>query len=175
MNNMKANKANWPVVRIWTDGSACPENPGPGGWATLLQYKDHEKLIGGSTPWSSNIRMELIAVLRGIQYLKKPSVVVIYTDSQYIVDGFRNILFRNKLLKSHYDTWGLILHLSQIHSIKVSKVKAHSGNTNNERVDKAARDMAITQPGDEFMTATEKILEERKLREKGIEKKSWEY
>ncbi|MCK5644792.1 MAG: hypothetical protein KAJ19_28590, partial [Gammaproteobacteria bacterium] len=106
MNNMKIDRSGWSVVRIWTDGSACPENPGPGGWATLLQYKDHEKLIGGSTPWSSNIRTELIAVLRGLQYLKKPSVVVIYTDSQYIVDGFRNILYRNKLLKSHYDTWG---------------------------------------------------------------------
>jgi ribonuclease HI len=175
MNNKKTDRSTWPIVRIWTDGSACPENPGPGGWATLLQHKDDEKMIGGSTPWSSNIRMELVAALRGLQYLKKPSVVVIYTDSQYIVDGFRNILYRNKLLKSHYDVWGLILHLSQIHSIKISKVKAHSGNTNNERVDKVAREMAITQPGDEFITATEKILEERKLHEKGIEKKSWEY
>ena len=175
MRNSKLDKANWPVVRIWTDGSACPENPGPGGWGTLLVYKDREKIIGGSTPWSSNIRMELVAVLRGLQYLKKPSIVVIYTDSQYIVDGFRNILYRNKLLKSHYDVWGLILHLSQVHSIKVSKVKAHSGEVNNERVDKVAREMAITQPGDEFITPTETILEERKLREKGIEKKSWEF
>jgi ribonuclease HI len=169
-------KSTWPIIRVWTDGSACPENPGPGGWATLLVHKKYEKILSGSTPWSSNIRMELTAVLRALQALKEPSIVVIYTDSQYIVDGFRNILHRDKLLKSHYDVWGLILHLSQIHDIKISKVKAHSGEEGNERVDKIAKSMAKNQPGDKYMWESEKFLEERKLHEKGLlEKKSWEW
>lgn len=173
---MSESKSLWPIVRVWTDGSACPENPGPGGWASLLVYSDgEEKILSGSTPWSSNIRMELMAVLRAIQALETPSVVIIYTDSQYIVDGFRNILHRDKLLKSHYDVWGLLLHLSQIHNIKVSKVKAHSGNEGNEIVDKLAKEMAKTQPGDPYMWPTEKIIEDMKLEEKNIEKKSWEF
>ncbi|KKL63492.1 hypothetical protein LCGC14_2174570 [marine sediment metagenome] len=164
-----------PLVRIWTDGSTAPENPGPGGWSALLIHGEHEKMIGGSTPWSSNIRMELTAVLRGLQALKKPSVVIVYTDSQYMVDGFRNILHRDKLLKSHHDVWGLLLHLSEIHQIKVKKIKAHSGVPNNERADQHAKLMARTQPGDSMMWPTEQIIERKKLSEKGIEKKSWEY
>ena len=164
-----------PVVRIWVDGSVSPENPGPGGWAALLIHGEHEKIIGGSTPWSSNIRMELTAVLRGIQALKLASVVIIYTDSQYMVDGFRNILHRDKLLKSHHDLWGLLLHLSQIHQVKVKKVKAHSGVPNNERVDRHAKLMATTQPGDSMMWPTEQVLERKKLDEKSVQKNSWEY
>jgi len=166
-----------PVVRMWTDGSACPDNPGPGGWATVLIFEDHEIELSGSTPWSSNIRMELTAVLRGLQYLDVPSFVVVYTDSQYIVDGFRNILHRNKLLKSHYDVWGLILHLSQIHQVRISKVKAHSGVEGNERVDVMARTAARGQLGDTYMWGTERLLEHIKLEERRqkLEKKSWEW
>ena len=168
------NPDQWPVVRIWTDGSACPQNPGPGGWAALLIYKKEEEILSGSTPWSSNIRMELTAVLRALQHLTEPHIVIVYTDSQYIVDGFRNIQYRNKLLKSHYDVWGLLLHFAQIHKVKISKVKAHSGEPGNERVDKIARDAARGQPGDPYMWPTEILLEDRKLHEKGLEKKSWE-
>lgn len=169
-------KNSLPVARVWTDGSACPANPGPGGWAALIQKGNgEENLISGSTPWSSNIRMELTAVLRALQYLETPHVVIIYTDSQYIVDGFRNILFRDKLLKSHYDTWGIILHLAQFHRIKISKVKAHAGDSGNEQVDRAAKKAAKEQPGDPYMWRTERIIEEKRLREKGIEKNSWEW
>jgi len=171
----KKDKAHWPIVRVWTDGSACPENPGPGGWGTLLIYKDHEEILSGSTPWSSNIRMELTAVLRALQHLEESHIVIVYTDSQYIVDGFRNIIHRNKLLKSHYDVWGLLLHFAQIHDIKISKVKAHTGVESNERVDKLAKAAARGQPGDPYMWKTEQYLEEKKLREKGLEKKSWEW
>ncbi len=164
-----------PIVRIWTDGSASPENPGPGGWAALLTHGTYEKMIGGSTPWSSNIRMELTAVLRGIQSLKKESIVIIYTDSQYMVDGFRNILHRDKILKSHHDLWGLLLHLAQIHQVKIKKVKAHSGVPNNGRVDQHAKLMAKTQPGDSRMWPTERVLEKKKLDEKNVQKNSWEY
>lgn len=167
-----------PVVRVWTDGSACPDNPGPGGWATLLIWEDkQEKILQGSTPWSSNIRMELTAVLRGLQYLKKPHFVVVYTDSQYIVDGFRNILHRNKLLKSHYDVWGIILHLTQIHKVQITKVKGHSGEEGNERVDKLAREYAIGQFGDPYMWPTERVIERIKAEERRakLEKKSWEW
>jgi len=164
-----------PLIRVWTDGSTNPENPGPGGWAALLIYGEREKMIGGSTPYSSNIRMELTAVTRAIQALNTPSVVIIYTDSQYIVDGFRNILHRDKLLKSHHDMWGILLHLSQLHQIKIKKVKAHSGLANNERVDKHAKKMAREQPGDNMAWPSERLIEEKLLGEKKFEKNSWEY
>jgi ribonuclease HI len=174
-NNDNIDRSDWPTIRIWTDGSACPENPGPGGWAALLRYRKYERMISGSSPWSSNIRMELLAVLRAVQQLKVPSNVIIYTDSQYIIDGFRNIIHRNKLLKSHYDIWGLLLHFAQLHHILVKKVKAHSGHVENDRVDEEARRCAIEQVGDPFLWPTEKKIEELRLQSRGIEKRSWEY
>lgn len=173
-----------PVVRVWTDGSTTPTNPGPGGWAALLITKSEiakdgklEKVISGSSPHASNIRMELMGVLRALQFLRMPSIVILYTDSQYIVDGFRNITHRQKLLKSHYDTWGLILHYSQIHRIRINKVKAHSGEEGNERVDRAAKKAARGQEGDPFMTPSEKMFEKMKASENERvkkERKSWE-
>ena len=148
-----------PVVRIWTDGSTTPMNPGPGGWGALMRFKEEERIISGSSPHASNIRMELMGVLRALQVLKVPSIAIIYTDSQYIVDGFRNILQRQKLLKSHYDIWGLLLHYVQIHKIKIHKVKAHSGEEGNEIVDGVAKAAAKGQEGDPFMTPSETMLE----------------
>lgn len=161
-----------PVIRVWTDGSTTPTNPGPGGWAALLTTKSEmsdvplERVISGSSPHASNIRMELMGVLRALQVLTKPSIVILYTDSQYIIDGFRNITHRQKLLKSHYDTWGLILHYSQIHRIRVNKVKAHSGEEGNERVDVVAKRAARGQEGDLFMTPSEEMFEGMKAAEK---------
>lgn len=164
------------VVRIWTDGSTTPENPGPGGWAALLRDEEHERVISGSTLWASNIRMELLAVLRALQLLEKPSHVLIYTDSQYIIDGFRNIQHRDKMLKSHYDIWGLIIHYNQIHQIRLNKVKAHSGEEGNELVDKAAKKAARGQPGDVFITDSEKMMEELRVSQKRRRDKSpWKY
>ena len=196
-NRIKSDKSEWPVVRIWTDGSTAPENPGPGGWAAVIHYKVNEypypmpleekeyslrdegdvfeEVIYGSTPWTSNIRMELTGVVRALQHLRTSSIAIIYTDSQYIIDGFRNILHRDKLLKSHYDLWGLLLHYSQIHDIKTVKVKGHSGVEGNELADQYAKLGSRGQTGDSYMTKTERMVEERRLSERGIEKNSWEW
>lgn len=164
-------------VFCWTDGSTCPTNPGPGGWAFLIQFhgKNGEKEItrSGSFPYTSNIRMELIAVLRSLQALTRPCKVYLQTDSQYIIDGFRN-LRRDKLLKSHYDVWGLILHLSQIHSVAAIKVKGHSGVPENERVDVLAKAAARGQKGDPYMTSTEILMAEVLDKQKTVEVRSWE-
>jgi len=173
---MKTTKDIRPTVRIWTDGSTTPENPGPGGWAALLKDEEHEKIISGSTPWASNIRMELLAVLRALQILKRPAHIIIYTDSQYIIDGFRNIQHRDKMLKSHYDIWGLLIHYNQIHHIMLKKVKAHSGEVGNEKVDKSAKEAARGQAGDVYITRSEEMMEELRVSEKRHkDKRSWEY
>jgi ribonuclease HI len=115
--------------------------------------------------------METLAVLRALQFLKVPSVVVIHTDSQYIIDGFKR-LSRNQLLKSHYDIWGLLLHYIQIHHVHLSKVKAHSGVEGNELADKHAKYAARNQIGDFFMSPSEFLIErvrkEKKLDERQI-------
>lgn len=152
-----------PVVHVWTDGSTLPINPGPGGWAAVLRLKKgneyvKEKIISGSSKWASNIRMETVGALRALQYLKVPSIVIIHTDSQYIVDGFKR-LTRNQLLKSHYDIWGLLLHYSQIHHVHLKKVKGHSGVEGNELADKYAKEAAKGQAGDLFMSESEEMME----------------
>jgi ribonuclease HI len=154
---------NRPLVRIWTDGSTTPKNPGPGGWAALLVYRDnkdqdHERMIAGSVPYTSNIRMELTAALRALQVLQRPSTIILYTDSQYIIDGFKR-LNRHQILKTHHDLWGLILHYKQLHVVMPTKVKAHSGEAGNERVDAIAKDAALRQIEDMFRTNSEKMIE----------------
>ena len=74
-------------VTLTTDG-ACLGNPGPGGWAALLRYGSHEKLITGSEPETTNNRMELLAVIRGLGLLNQPCRVKIVTDSQYVMNAF---------------------------------------------------------------------------------------
>lgn len=159
-----------PIVHVWTDGSTTPSNPGPGGWAAVLKLKKNneyvkEEVISGSALHTSNIRMETLAVLRALQYLKTPSIVVIHTDSQYIIDGFKR-LSRNQLLKSHYDIWGLLLHYIQIHNVHLSKVKAHSGVPGNEQADQAAKNAATGQIGDPFITESERLMEELRQKRK---------
>lgn len=167
-----------PFIRCWTDGSVLPSNPGPGGWAFYAYYTTSkgervELKRSGSNPFTSNIRMELIAVLRLLQCLKKPSRVFFLTDSQYIIDGLRNMR-RDKLLKTHYDVWGLILHLSQVHQISTSKVKAHSGVEENEMVDFLAKKAAREQLGDPFMWPTETIMAKLLNEQKSVERIHWE-
>jgi len=73
-------------VIIYTDGGCAP-NPGPGGWAAILRTGEHEKELKGGEPASTNNRMELMAAISGLEALKKPCVVDLHTDSQYVRDG----------------------------------------------------------------------------------------
>ncbi|NCA15279.1 MAG: ribonuclease HI, partial [Proteobacteria bacterium] len=75
-----------PRVEIYTDG-ACKGNPGPGGWGALLRYGEHERELFGGDPQTTNNRMELIAVIRALEALRRESEVVVHTDSQYVQKG----------------------------------------------------------------------------------------
>src|ERR1700689_440115 len=73
-------------VEIWTDGG-CKPNPGPGGWAAILRFRDVEKELSGFDPATTNNRMELTAAAAALEALKKPSRVVVHTDSEYVKNG----------------------------------------------------------------------------------------
>ena len=83
---MQDDNANDQKVEMWTDG-ACKGNPGPGGWGVLMRAGAHEKTMHGGEAQTTNNRMELLAVIEGLRALKRPCVVTIHTDSQYVMKG----------------------------------------------------------------------------------------
>lgn len=135
-------------VSIYTDG-ACSGNPGPGGWAAILKYREHEKEIWGSEEKTTNQRMELTAAIRALSVLKEPCRVKLYSDSAYLVNAFHQKWFErwktNGWLNSqkkpveNQDLWLKLLALSAIHEIEWIKVKGHSDNHYNNRCDQLAR------------------------------------
>jgi ribonuclease HI len=134
-------------VEIYTDG-ACTGNPGPGGWAALLRTGGHEKLISGAEPQTTNNRMELAAAIEGLAALKRPSDVVLHTDSQYLQRGITEWVPRwkkNGWMTSgkepvrNRDLWERLDALVQTHRVEWRWVRGHSGHVENERVDQAAR------------------------------------
>lgn len=136
------------VVYIFTDG-ACSGNPGPGGWAALLRYKTNEKLISGGEQATTNNRMELTAVIKGLELLKRKSQVIVYTDSKYVQQGI-TVWIKNWRVKGYLnkgstkiknvDLWQELDMLNNKHEVVWEWVKGHSGHEENEIVDKAARE-----------------------------------
>lgn len=133
-------------VEIYTDG-ACRGNPGPGGFAALLRYKDAEKLVSGAEPNTTNNRMELMAAIFGLEQLKAGSKVVLTTDSQYVRKGITQWLagwrangWRTAAKKAvkNKDLWLRLSGQADRHQIEWRWVKGHSGHIDNERVDQAA-------------------------------------
>tara|TARA_B100000579_G_scaffold378039_1_gene344495 strand:+ start:209 stop:664 length:456 start_codon:yes stop_codon:yes gene_type:complete len=134
------------TVAIFTDG-ACRGNPGPGGWAALLRHKEEEKMISGAVEESTNNRMELTAAIEGLEQLKRPMVVVLTTDSQYVKDGITKwiegwkakgwITSQRKPVKN-VDLWKRLDQVVAIHTVEWKWVKGHSGHRENEMVDQAA-------------------------------------
>jgi len=134
------------VIEIYTDG-ACRGNPGPGGWGALLRSGEHEKeLWGGENPTTNN-RMEMTAVVNALKALKRPSDVVLTTDSQYVrkgitewIVGWKRKSWRTAAGKpvKNEDLWREIDTLSAGHTIEWKWVKGHSGHAENERVDELA-------------------------------------
>jgi ribonuclease HI len=135
-----------PRVTIYSDG-ACQPNPGPGGWAVLLRYGQHEKELTGADSQTTNNRMELTAALRGLQALKQPCQVDFYTDSQYLRRGITEWLprwrARNWQRKTgilvNVDLWQALEIAMQDHQIHWHWVRGHAGNPDNQRVDRLAR------------------------------------
>ena len=133
-------------VEIFTDG-ACLGNPGPGGWAALLRYRDVERLLSGSEPDTTNNRMELMAAIAGLEALKRGSRVVLTTDSQYVKNGIESWLSRwiangwrtsdRKPVKNQ-DLWQRLAAAAAPHQVSWRWTRGHSGHAENERVDQEA-------------------------------------
>ncbi|KTC88983.1 ribonuclease HI [Fluoribacter dumoffii] len=134
------------TIEIYTDG-ACKGNPGPGGWGVLLRYKGQEKTLYGGETHTTNNRMELMAAIKGLEALKRPCTVDLYTDSQYLRQGMTEWLanwksngWRNSKKEpvKNADLWKLLDELASRHQIKWHWVKGHSGHIENDRVDALA-------------------------------------
>ncbi len=138
-------------VIIYTDG-ACRGNPGPGGYGVVLLYKDkdktHRKELSKGFKLTTNNRMELLACIAGLEKLKYPCSVTIYSDSKYVVDAVckgwakkwrANGWKRNKTdFAENTDLWARLLELCEKHKVEFVWVKGHFGNPENERCDKLA-------------------------------------
>lgn len=133
-------------VEIFTDG-ACRGNPGPGGWAALLRFRDVEKSISGAERRTTNNRMELTAAIEGLAALKRPERVVLTTDSEYVRQGItswiqgwkrRGWKRANKQPVLNVDLWQRLDALDGRHDVDWRWVKGHSGHVENEAVDRAA-------------------------------------
>ncbi|WP_372747557.1 ribonuclease HI [Litorivivens sp.] len=133
-------------VEMFTDG-ACRGNPGPGGWGALLRYGEVEKPLFGGEKETTNNRMELMAAIEGLRALKKPSQVVLTTDSQYVRKGItewianwkrRNWRTAGKQPVKNKDLWQELDALCQKHDVEWHWVKGHSGHRENEIADQLA-------------------------------------
>lgn len=139
-------------VVIYTDG-ACSGNPGPGGWGALLRFGDTERELSGAEALTTNNRMELMAALSALEALKRPCVVDLYTDSQYVKNGITQWIkgwqargwktAGNDPVKNE-DLWRALLAASQKHTVSWHWVKGHAGHVENERVDQLAREAIKT-------------------------------
>jgi ribonuclease HI len=133
-------------VTIYSDG-ACKGNPGPGGWGAVLVAGGHEKeLFGGESPTTNN-RMELTAVIEALRALKRPCVINIYTDSQYVQKGIsewihgwkaRGWKTADKKPVKNADLWQALDEAQQPHQITWHWVRGHNGHPGNERADALA-------------------------------------
>lgn len=135
-----------PNVELFTDG-ACSGNPGIGGYCAILRYKDKEKRIIGSEKLTTNNRMELTAVIKGLEALKVPSKVKVYTDSQYVINGITNWIhnwvknnWKNSQKKEviNKDLWQRLLSATEGHKVEWFWIEGHKGHKLNELCDKLA-------------------------------------
>jgi len=132
---------------MYTDG-ACSGNPGPGGYAAVLMYGEKMKEISGFENDTTNNKMELTAVIKGLESIKEPCDVEIYSDSAYVVDSVekgwlfgwvkKNWIKSDKKQVKNIELWNEMLKYLKIHNIKFIKVKGHSDNEYNNRCDKLA-------------------------------------
>lgn len=131
-------------ITIYTDG-ACSGNPGPGGWGVIMMYKENKKELSGFSKETTNNIMELTAVIKGLENLKFPCEVDLYSDSAYVVNGFEKGWIYN-WVKNNWKTadkkpvknkeeWQRLYELTKTHKVKFIKVKGHSDNKYNNRCD----------------------------------------
>jgi ribonuclease HI len=139
-------------IEIYADG-ACKGNPGVGGWGVWLKAGAHEKSLYGGEALTTNNRMELTAVIQGLQALKKPSHVRVYTDSSYVQKGMTEWLAGWKLKQwrtadkkpvKNADLWQQLDDIAKPHQIEWIWVRGHAGNAGNERADALANQGVLT-------------------------------
>ena len=141
-------------VILYTDG-ACSGNPGPGGYGVVLLYSDsrgniHRKEFSEGCPQTTNNRMEMMGVIKGLEALKTSCAVTLYSDSRYVVDAIekgwairwrQNNWMRNKKEPAlNVDLWEHLLELLEKHNVTCHWVKGHADNPENERCDALARE-----------------------------------
>jgi len=136
------------TVDIFTDG-ACSGNPGPGGWAAILRWRDTKKELSGYASDTTNNRMEMIAAIQGVEALKRGVQARLYTDSTYVRDGITRWIERwkqngwrtaaKKPVKNE-DLWRRLDTALEGHQVEWHWIKGHSGHVENERCDQLARD-----------------------------------
>ena len=133
-------------IEIFTDG-ACRGNPGPGGWGALLRFNDLEKELWGGEAATTNNRMELMAAIRALEALKRPSRVKLYTDSIYVMKGIstwihdwkrRGWRTADKKPVKNEDLWRQLEAAAAKHEVEWHWVKGHAGHPENERADQLA-------------------------------------
>ena len=134
------------AVSIHTDG-ACKGNPGIGGWGALLQYDGKTRELFGGEAHTTNNRMELTAVIRALQALKRPSRVRLYTDSQYVQKGISSWIHQwkrrgwrtaERQAVKNADLWQVLDELAARHEVEWHWVRGHAGHPENERADELA-------------------------------------
>lgn len=145
--NTAANEALKHVI-LYTDG-ACSGNPGPGGWAAVLCYGEHQKELSGSMGSTTNNRMELFAVISGLGALKTRCRVSVYSDSTYVVDAINQHWLEGWVRKgwklsdgssvANQDLWKLLQIVMNKHVVTFNKVKGHAEDPLNNRCDELAR------------------------------------
>ncbi len=134
-------------VNLYTDG-ACKGNPGPGGYGAILEYNGNEKELSGGNKSTTNNRMELMAAIVGLETLKEPCEVMLYSDSKYLVDaiekGWLASWRRNNWRKSdrspvlNIDLWERLIIQLERHKVILNWIKGHNGHPKNERCDRLA-------------------------------------
>jgi len=134
-------------VVIYTDG-ACSGNPGPGGWGVVLRWNGTEKELHGGDPQTTNNRMELMAAIKALEALNRPSRVQLYTDSTYLLNGITKWVagwqrngWRTSAKKpvKNEDLWQRLIAAMNGHEVSWLWVKGHAGEEGNERADALAR------------------------------------
>ena len=134
-------------VTLYTDG-ACSGNPGPGGYGAILIYNGVEKEISGGEKNTTNNKMEMMAVIKGLEMLKEPCEVFVYSDSAYVVNSIEkgwiyswkknNWKKADKKEVKNIELWERLLKLMEIHKVTFLKVKGHADDELNNRCDRLA-------------------------------------
>ena len=141
-------------VTIYTDGG-CTPNPGPGGYGIVLIYGEQRRELSGGYRSTTNNRMELTAAIRGLQALKQPCDVTLFSDSQYVVNGItkgwartwksKGWIKSDKRPAENIDLWEDLLNLCETHTVRFEWIRGHNGHAENECCDRLAGDASRRQ------------------------------